>query len=463
MGISLEDSSSDEMSDDSVAPMSSESDVAEEQCTCMVLPDDVQLLEVLQQSAFNWFEFVSRLEDSFGQVEFSLLEKKYDVLLNSLAQKEKDLVVQSHNAFTHVQNNEMPLQERQAAVCCGLIVSESESDDPDDCSHVERMKVLVQRRMKVIKRRARRNRAKLIAEQNFLGRKRTKKTRSIFQQFPDIGKDIEHFVEDRSVGADAWRRTGVFTFDGNKAVEQKVTFERIRQHLQAKYDHHFSYGTVVELCVARNRKRKSANHYKGVAQVTSRRARRGFKLKYNPDNHWSCALYKGLAMCQFTDGRRILNINRDNAAGYRLDTLSTHRLHRSPMVRGHEVLATHTDFVNSYPSVLQTTCYNMTSTKTTGEMCAGVVKEAGVFLKSPAQHMADLEMLEATEELKPCVDKPKTIECIRVNKCHSKCHLACSKDHIQWQNSKVVISESIVGALLKKITAVVHVETSMKK
>lgn len=125
-------------------------------------------------------------------------------------------------------------------------------------------------------------------------------------------------------------------------------------------------------------------------------------------------------MCQFTDGRNILNINRDDAAGYRLDTLSTHRLHRSPMVRGRGVLATHTDFVNSYPSVLQTTCYNMTATKTTGEMCAGIVKGAGVFPKNPAQHMADLEMLETMEEMKPSffnsvTNKPKTIECIRVD------------------------------------------------
>ena len=420
MGITLEDWSSDGMSDDSGASLSSESDAAAEEPICMVLPGDAQLLEVLQQSGFNWFEFVSRIEDSFCQVKHAPLEEKYKVLCNHLAQKEKDLVAQSHDAFIHVQSTETPLQERQVAICNGLVVSESESDDPDEYGRVEQMKVLVQRRLTVIKRRARRNRAKLIAERNFLGRKRTKKTRSVLQQFPDIGKEIERFVEERSVGADAWRRTGVFTFDGNKAVEQKVTFERIREHLQAKYDHHFSYGTVVELCVARNRRRKSAKRYKGAAQVTSRRARRGFQLKYNPDNHWSCAFYKGLAMCQFTDGRKILNINRDDAAGYRLDTLSTHRLHRSPMVRGREVLATHTDFVNSYPSVLQTTCYNMSATKTTGEICAGIVKGAGVFQKNPAQHMADLEMLETMEEVKPgfidpATNKPKTIECIRVD------------------------------------------------
>ena len=168
MGIALEDWSSDGMSDDSGASLSSESDAAEEEYVCMVLPDDVQLLEVLQQSAFNWFEFVSRIEDSLGQVELALLEKKYEVLSNHLAQKEKDLMAQSHDAFIHVLNNDIPLQQRQLAVCNGLIVSESESEDPDDYARTEQMNVLVQRRLSAIKRRARRNRAKLIAERNFL-------------------------------------------------------------------------------------------------------------------------------------------------------------------------------------------------------------------------------------------------------------------------------------------------------
>jgi len=344
MGIVLEDWSSDEMSDDSGTSLNSESDDAVDEPISVVLPDDAKLHDMLQESGFNWFEFVSIIEDSFGQIEHTFLEKKYEALSSHLAPKEKELATHSHNAFVHVQSNEMPLQERDVAICIGLIVSESESDDPDvygQSIDIEQRKVLVQRRLTAMRRRARRSRAKLIEQRNFLGRKRTKKAKSILQQFPDIGNEIEHFVEERSVGADAWRRTGMLTFDGNKAMEQKVTYERIRQHLEKKYGCHFSYGTTVELCVARNQRRKSAKRYKGAAQVTSRRAWRGFQLKYNPDNHWSCALYKGLAVCQFTDGRNILNIDRDDAAGYRLDTLSTHRLHRSPMVRGWGVLATH--------------------------------------------------------------------------------------------------------------------------
>lgn len=63
---------------------------------------------------------------------------------------------------------------------------------------------------------------------------------------------------------------------------------------------------------------------------------------------------------------------------------------------GQEVLAAHTHFVNSYPSVLQT-CYNMSATKMTGEMCAGIVKGAGIFPKNANQHMADLETTQGMQ------------------------------------------------------------------
>ncbi len=107
-----------------------------------------------------------------------------------------------------------------------------------------------------------------------------------------------------------------------------------------KYDHHFSYGTVVELCVARNKRRRSSQRYRGAAKVTSRRARKGFSIRYNPDAHWSGAFYRGLNIIQYTDGKNILNINRDDASGY---TLTTHKQYRSLAVQGNDVLTTHTD------------------------------------------------------------------------------------------------------------------------
>ena len=120
------------------------------------------------------------------------------------------------------------------------------------------------------------------------------------------------------------------------------------------------------------------------------------------------------------DGKDIININRDDASGFRLDTLSTHKQYKSLSVQGKEVLTTHTDYVNKYKSVLQTTSYNFTGTKSTGEMCAGIVKAHGLYPKNPAQHSADLKMLLNTTELKPAfinreTQQQKRITCIRVD------------------------------------------------
>lgn len=54
---------------------------------------------------------------------------------------------------------------------------------------------------------------------------------------PDIGKSIEEFVKDNNVGADAWRRTGVLTFDGNRKRNKKVTFTQARFRLDTLATH----------------------------------------------------------------------------------------------------------------------------------------------------------------------------------------------------------------------------------
>ena len=89
---------------------------------------------------------------------------------------------------------------------------------------------------------------------------------------------IETFVQEGNVGADAWRRTGVLTFDGNTNLKQKAIYERIHQHLEEVYKCKFSFGSIIQLCMPRN-DRSSAKSYMGVARVTSQRARKGFTLK----------------------------------------------------------------------------------------------------------------------------------------------------------------------------------------
>ena len=303
-------------------------------------------------------------------------------------------------------------------------MTESESDDPDSyCGMTnilsESGKKLIQKKRKAIRRRAQRLKFKTISEQRFLSRRVSPRVSKIEKECPNIGTVVEEFVQKGNVGADAWRRTGVLTFDGNIKLSQKVTYNRIKKHLEEVYHRHFSYGSVVELCVARNRRRRSAKRYKGLAKVISRRARKGFNIRYNPDSHWSGAFYKGLNSFQFADGTDMLVINRDDAAGFRLDTLTTSKQYTTPVVCGHDVLTTRTDYVNKHPSVIQTTSYNFPRTMTTPEVCVGVVKAPGLHQKNPVQHYEDLCMLEQMDDLRSAFVNPagenKSIDCIRVD------------------------------------------------
>lgn len=211
----------------------------------------------------------------------------------------------------------------------GIVVSESESSDQEiwnqGISSVlgESGREMVRKRREAIHRKAVREAKRKVMEQRFLKRKRSKKVSRILTEVPEIGKEIENFVMECGAGADAWRRTGVITFDGNRKV-QKPTFKRVKEHLERKFKMKISYGTVVQLCIARNRRRRSASRYKGVAKVLQKRARKGFTLKFNPDEHWSAAFYAALNDQQFHDGEKVLNLGRDHQAAFRLDTMTIH-------------------------------------------------------------------------------------------------------------------------------------------
>ena len=69
------------------------------------------------------------------------------------------------------------------------------------------------------------------------------------------------------------------SFDGNVKSGPHVTYCRIKEHLERKYQRMFSDGAIVELSVARNKRRKSSKRYWGAAQITCRRVRKGFNLK----------------------------------------------------------------------------------------------------------------------------------------------------------------------------------------
>ncbi len=115
---------------------------------------------------------------------------------------------------------------------------------------------------------------------------------------------------------------------------------------------------------------------------------------------------------QLKDGSNHVVINRDDHAGFRLDTTFTHLQIKSVALQSQPTLTTHTDFVNSYPSIIQTTSYLFMQTETTPSTCLAVVKLHFVFAKNPPEHAADLYIMIPNSNL---VDVNKDVECIRVD------------------------------------------------
>ena len=60
--------------------------------------------------------------------------------------------------------------------------------------------------------------------ERLMRRKVSKNVKDAISKFPDIGQQIEKFVE----GADRWRRTGMYTFAGDLKKEKRMTFRRLR-------------------------------------------------------------------------------------------------------------------------------------------------------------------------------------------------------------------------------------------
>lgn len=137
--------------------------------------------------------------------------------------------------------------------------------------------------------------------------------------------------------------------------------------------------------------------------------------------------------------------------------MSTNKQHATLCIRDKPSLTTHVDYVNRYPSVLQTTSYNFPSTKTTAEICVGVVKAQKRFPKNPAQHFADLVMIEQKPEVKPAFHNSKTgkkkeIECVRVDGAgdegplHDEVQYWWTKRHLQKGNKTMLISTRNSGS-----------------
>ena len=206
------------------------------------LPQFCEMQEILKAGQYNWFCVVEYIEEESG-LEYSApplkehLNNFYSYILYLCRPSETILLKQSFDAFDAASKADLE-DERTAAAVNDSIVTDSEDEDLGEVVTLsslasKRAKEVIAQKRKALVRQFRRQKAKALADRRFLSRTVSRKVKNIVDKFPDIGKTVEEFVEASNVGADAWRRTGVLTFDVNQRLKTKVTYSRIQQHLNS--------------------------------------------------------------------------------------------------------------------------------------------------------------------------------------------------------------------------------------
>ena len=300
-------------------PVETDRDIVEENGNINVVQSQEHLLVILRENMFNWFAFIAELEIIYPDLTKEGLEQMLHAFVHYLSDidlnaEETALWRQFHQAYLTTRSQ--TISEEQHRV--GGVWTDSESDDPEDWVQMTGRGILqskefqeqIKKKKAAFARLKKRMIAKEVTRKALLKRKVPKSVNKTLCKFPNIGKDIEAFAKENRVGADAWRRTGVLTFSGNLKRGPKITYNRIKEYLEKKYCTNIGYGTIVQLCLAQNKRRRSAGRYWGIAGLKSRRARKGFNVRLNIDAHWSCAFYKCLDYIQRKDGENKVVLNR---------------------------------------------------------------------------------------------------------------------------------------------------------
>ena len=104
-------------------------------------------------SIYNCFDFMDKAEELGYSPKY--MEKYYDSLKTQLDHHSRQLLDHSQKAFIQVERV-APEQQRDTAIVNGEVVSESESDNPDDYSNHENITVALRKKIKYIRLKCRR-------------------------------------------------------------------------------------------------------------------------------------------------------------------------------------------------------------------------------------------------------------------------------------------------------------------
>ena len=183
------------------------------------------------------------------------------------------------------------MDRQNAGLVNGLIVTDSESEDAEMWTKAETVEAekrkLVEKQIVIMRQKLRRQRAKSVPDARFKVSKKRERNHGEIPKYWERQKSLQqNGLLEQTIGIE-------WTFDGNCNVKEKVTYNRIRKHLQELYGYHFLMALSYSCVWPGIRGGKVPKKYRGLTKVTTRRANKGFTLKFNPDNHWSAAFIVG--------------------------------------------------------------------------------------------------------------------------------------------------------------------------
>ena len=186
------------------------------------MPNTEHLLLILRENELNWFALVAELTTllqnySEDTLAYALTEFTDHLSNMDLTEEEQRKVEMSNQVYLEHKRYRAIHDESRLAI-------DSDSANPDDWL-TQDLEDQVQKQRHLLRRKTKRITASKRAEQKLLQRKVPKAVSKVMTKFQNMGKDIEEFVRMRKVGADAWRRTGVLTSDGNSRTGPKVTYK----------------------------------------------------------------------------------------------------------------------------------------------------------------------------------------------------------------------------------------------
>lgn len=181
--------------------------------TLVIDVNSVVVLDELREVSWNWFAFVTLLEEQFKNQGYT--SEVFDQFLMDFARQlpelgldEEEQRLTEHSRLSYLEH----LRQKEADV--GRISdtpSNSSDDEYNEEVIPETQSEKIRLKLKQIDQKSRKKAKKEIEAQRLL-RKVSQSAKTIINTYPDIGEVIESFVQESDVGADSWRRTGCIHF-----------------------------------------------------------------------------------------------------------------------------------------------------------------------------------------------------------------------------------------------------------